>query len=329
MVDGQNETCPGVLRLFYWPVRSVSGFEQKDLLSPFRAKLIPATGSSDNKQQNGSLLAWRGPVFSDFPLYLLLLCLWIDLMFAHGDSLWRLCWHESLQVLSVSPQSTLSSRWRSTWYGCQRFAFWGPRRGKGWSGPACWVPPPPKEKSSRFWTLTAKPMSTGFLHCWVRTHTSASSCPRFGADARFSQTKDLGFLLLPPPCTDITQREKKQLMSTTSFHFQTEHLNIALTHPNVLFERLFACLNKKQDFSSPLGHHISIHCTHLHIHRHQHNYICRPGVGEGVGVFWVGRLSLIGQMYWHVKCRWNNILLHIRCSATSAWSPGCLTLSEA
>lgn len=56
-VDGQNEPWPGVLHLFYRPVRSDSGFEQKDLLSPFRAKLIPATGSSDNKQQNGSLRA--------------------------------------------------------------------------------------------------------------------------------------------------------------------------------------------------------------------------------------------------------------------------------
>lgn len=72
--DGQNETWPWVLQLLYWPVRSDSGFEQKDLQSPFTAKLIPVGGSLDNKEENGWLRIWLIHVFAHSMIHSLLLC---------------------------------------------------------------------------------------------------------------------------------------------------------------------------------------------------------------------------------------------------------------
>lgn len=66
-LDGQNETWPWLQHLLYWPVRSDSGSGPKDLQSPFRAKLIPVSGSLDNKEKNGWLCVWRIHVFSVFP----------------------------------------------------------------------------------------------------------------------------------------------------------------------------------------------------------------------------------------------------------------------
>lgn len=93
-------------------------------------------------------------------------------MFAHTDTIQPasiFLMHSPLWPLFLFLQSTWRWRWRSTWYGCQRFVSSGPRRGRGWSGLGCWELAPPKERSSPSWTPTVRPMWTGCLRCWVRS----------------------------------------------------------------------------------------------------------------------------------------------------------------